>query len=90
MYMYYYAVGWPALAFFIIVIFISYMMLSRLYIAVFLSYFREELRKKSTQQQIRENNLRLETLRHRIRQRSNKGENCPLDHDAEAECCPQP
>ena len=40
MYKYYAAVGWPAVLFFVIVIFISYMMLCRLYIAVFLSYFR--------------------------------------------------
>lgn len=49
MYQYYAAVGWPAVAFFVVVTFISYMMLMRLYIAVFLSYFREELSKKSKQ-----------------------------------------
>ena len=67
MYKYYHAVGWTAVVFFVFVAFISYMMLSRLYIAVFLSYFREELSKKSKQEQIRENNKKLETLRTKMR-----------------------
>jgi len=49
MYKYYAAVGWQAVGFFVIVSFIAYMMLARLYIAVFLSYFKEELAKKSKQ-----------------------------------------
>ena len=59
MYQYYAAVGWPAICFFVIVIFIAHMMLMRLYIAVFLSYFREELSKKSKQELIRENNQKI-------------------------------
>ncbi len=53
MYQFYAAAGLPAIFFFVIVEFISYMMLMRLYIAVFLSYFREELSKKSKQELIR-------------------------------------
>lgn len=40
MYKYYAAVGTQAVFFYVIVSFIAYMMLSRLYIAVFLSYLR--------------------------------------------------
>ena len=67
MYQYYAAVGWPAIAFFVIAVFISHMMLMRLYIAVFLSYFREELRKKSKRELIRDNKSKLETLRDMIK-----------------------
>ena len=40
MYLYYSAVGWVAIGYFVIVVFISHMMLIRLYIAVFLCYFK--------------------------------------------------
>jgi hypothetical protein len=59
MYQYYAAVGWPAVFFFVIVVFVAHMMLIRLYIAVFLSYFKEELHKKSKQELVRENTHKL-------------------------------
>jgi|JI6StandDraft_1071083.scaffolds.fasta_scaffold1227929_1 hypothetical protein len=59
MYQYYAAVGWPAVCFFVVAIFVAHMMLMRLYIAVFLSYFREELSKKSKQELIRMHNHEL-------------------------------
>lgn len=56
MYQYYAAVGWPAVCFFVISVFAAHMMLMRLYIAVFLGYFKEELSKKSKQELIRQHN----------------------------------
>jgi hypothetical protein len=52
------------------VAFIAYMMLVRLYIAVFLSYFREELSKKSKQELIRENHQKIESLQESIKKRT--------------------
>jgi predicted membrane protein len=47
MYVYYQSVGLSAIIFFYIVGFIAFLMLMRLYIAVFLCYFKAELRKQS-------------------------------------------
>lgn len=47
MYHYYKAVGIHAVFYFIIVTFIAFLMLMRLYIAVFLCYFKAELSKKA-------------------------------------------
>lgn len=63
MYLYYSAAGWVAIWYFVIVVFISHMMLIRLYIAVFLSYFKEQLHKKSKQELIRQNNSKIEESR---------------------------
>ncbi len=56
MYIYYSAVGAVAIWYFVIVVFICNMMLIRLYIAVFLSYFKEELNKISKRESIENNN----------------------------------
>lgn len=55
MYHYYSAVGYHAVFFFIIVTFIAFLMLMRLYIAVFLCYFKAELHKKEKKQSCVEN-----------------------------------
>lgn len=47
MYNYYKAVGLNAIIFYFIVAFIAFLMLMRLYIAVFLCYFKAELHKKA-------------------------------------------
>jgi hypothetical protein len=81
MYYYYEATGLTAIFFFVIVIFIAYMMLSRLYIAVFLSYFREELSKKAKQELIRENNQKIENLRETMAKRLACDREIPSDAD---------
>ena len=43
---YFRAVGWVAVLFYMVTAFVAYVMLLRLYIAVFLCYFKEELHKK--------------------------------------------
>jgi predicted membrane protein len=55
MYYYYRAVGYHAIFFYVIVVFISFLMLMRLYIAVFLCYFKAELHKKAKKELICEN-----------------------------------
>jgi hypothetical protein len=47
MYMYYKATGWIAIAYFTIIVFIVHLMLTRLFIAIFLCNFRRNLEKKS-------------------------------------------
>lgn len=47
MYTYYSVVGWVAVAYFTIVVFIIHLLLTRLFIAIFLCYFRRNLEKKS-------------------------------------------
>lgn len=54
MYTYYKAVGINAVFFFFIVVFIAFLMLMRLYIAVFLCYFKAELHKKSKKELVAE------------------------------------
>lgn len=49
LYTYYHIVGIQAVFFYSIVVFICYLMFMRLYIAVFLSFFKEALDKKSQQ-----------------------------------------
>lgn len=43
MYYYYEAVGWIAIAYFTVVVFIIHLLLTRLFIAIFLCYFRRNL-----------------------------------------------
>lgn len=47
MYEYYSAVGGIAVAYFTIVVFLIHFLLTRLFIAIFLCYFRKNLEKKS-------------------------------------------
>jgi hypothetical protein len=53
MYYFYNSSGFQAIIFFMIVVFIAHLMLMRLYIAVFLSYFKEELHKISKKELIK-------------------------------------
>lgn len=52
MYTYYKSVGLNAIFFYFIVVFIAFLMLMRLYIAVFLCYFKAELHKQSKKELI--------------------------------------
>lgn len=46
MYNYYNVLGWEAVAYFVIVVFVIHLLLTRLFLAIFLCYFRRNLEKK--------------------------------------------
>jgi predicted membrane protein len=72
MYNYYEAVGVNAIFFYFIVVFIAFLMLMRLYIAVFLCYFKAELHKKAKKELICEN-----PAKHDVKDSSNSSEKKP-------------